>query len=162
MDLFRIYPVRIVRAIFGFRIYHTMNVVNINPYTCIAKDIQGNWFDGDKTYKLTLPANIPHENFWSVTVYDTQTRSLLQTDYPYPAIGSGKGFPKEGSPNGAVQQNADGTTDIYFGPEAPEGKKANWIQTVPGRGWFNVLRIYSPKANFLDKTWKPGEIELVK
>ena len=133
-----------------------------SAYTCIAKDSQGNWFDGGKTYKLTLPANIPHENFWSVTVYDTQTRSLLQTDYPYPAIGSGKGFPKEGSPNGAVQQNADGTTDIYFGPEAPEGKKANWIQTVPGRGWFNVFRVYSPKANFLDRTWKPGEIELVK
>ncbi len=133
-----------------------------SAYTCIAKDIEGNWFDGGNTYKLTLPTNIPHENFWSVTVYDTQTRSLLQTDYPYPAIGSGKGFPKEGSPNGAVQQNADGTTDIYFGPEAPEGKKANWIQTVPGRGWFNVLRIYSPKANILDKTWKPGEVELVK
>ena len=133
-----------------------------SAYTCIAKDIEGNWFDGGNTYKLTLPANIPHENFWSMTIYDSQTRSLLQTDYAYPAIGSGKGFPKDGSPNGAVQQNADGTTDIYFGPEAPAGKKSNWIQTVPGRGWFNVLRIYSPKENFLDKTWKPGEIELVK
>jgi hypothetical protein len=133
-----------------------------SAYACIGKDSKGNWFDGGKTYKLTLPANIPHKNFWSMTVYDSQTRSLLQTDYPYPAIGAGAGFPKDGSPNGAVQQNADGTTDIYFGPEAPAGKKSNWIQTVPDRGWFSILRVYSPLENFLDKTWKPGEIELVK
>jgi hypothetical protein len=133
-----------------------------SAYACIGKDSEGNWFDGGKTYKLTLPANIPHKNFWSMTVYDSQTRSLLQTDYPYPAIGAGAGFPKDGSPNGAVQQNADGTTDIYFGPEAPAGKKSNWIQTAPDRGWFSILRVYSPLENFLDKTWKPGEIELVK
>jgi len=131
-------------------------------YACGSKDSEGNWLDGSKNYKLTLPADIPHNNFWSVTIYDTQTRSLLQTDYPYPAIGAGKGFPKEGSPNGAVRQNKDGSTDIYFGPEAPEGKKSNWIQTVPGRGWFPILRFYSPKQSWFDKTWRPGEIELVK
>ncbi len=133
-----------------------------SAYAAISKDSDGNWYDGDKTYKLTLPAKIPHKNFWSMTVYDTQTRSLLQTDYAYPAIGAGGGFPKDGSPNGAVQQNADGTTDIYFGPKAPAGKKSNWVQTVPGRGWFTILRVYNPLENFLDKTWKPGEIELVK
>jgi len=131
-------------------------------YACGARDSKGNWLDGSKTYKLTLPANIPQENFWSVTIYDTQTRSLLQTDYPYPAIGSGAGFPKDGSPNGAVQKNADGSTDIYFGPQAPEGKKANWVQTVFGRGWFPILRFYSPQQSWFDKTWRPGEIELVK
>ena len=131
-------------------------------YAAGARDSKGNWLDGGKNYKLTFPANIPQGNFWSVTIYDTQTRSLLQTDYPYPAIGSGAGFPKDGSPNGAVQQNKDGSTDIYFGPKAPEGKKANWIQTVPGRGWFPILRFYSPQQSWFDKTWRPGEIELVK
>lgn len=58
-----------------------------------------------------------------MTVYDNQTRSLLQTDYPYPAIGAETGLPEGGSPNGPVKQNADGSTDIYFGPKAPDGKK---------------------------------------
>jgi hypothetical protein len=133
-----------------------------SAYACIGKDSAGDWFEGDKAYKLTLPANIPQKNFWSVTVYDSQTRSLLQTDYAYPTIGAGAGFPKDGSPNGAVQQNADGSTDIYFGPKAPEGKKANWVQTVPGRGWFSVFRVYSPLEPWFDKSWRPGEIDLVK
>jgi hypothetical protein len=77
------------------------------------------------------------------------------------AIGSGAGFPKDGSPNGEVQQNADGSTDIYFGPKAPAGKKANGIQTVPGRGWCTILRLYSPLQSWFDKTWRPGEIERV-
>jgi len=133
-----------------------------SQYATGAKDSNGNWLDGSKNYKLTLPANIPQKNFWSITVYDSQTRSLLQTDFPYPAIGSGTGFPKDGSPNGLVQQNADGSTNLYFGPDAPEGKKSNWVQTVSGRGWFVLLRLYSPLEPWFNKTWKPGEFELVK
>jgi hypothetical protein len=133
-----------------------------SQYAIAAKDADGNWLDGSKNYKLTLPANIPQENFWSFTNYDTQTRSMQQTDYKFPAIGAGKGFPKDGSPNGPVQQNADGTTDVYFGPEAPEGLASNWIQTAPGRGWFTALRLYSPLQPWFDKTWRPGEIELVE
>jgi hypothetical protein len=133
-----------------------------SQYAIAAKDVDGNWLDGSKNYKLTLPANIPQENFWSFTNYDTQTRSMQQTDYKFPAIGAGKGFPKDGSPNGAVQQNADGTTDVYFGPKPPKGLASNWIQTAPGRGWFTVLRLYSPLQPWFDKTWRPGEIELVK
>ncbi len=131
-------------------------------YGAATRDKDGNALNGSKTYKLTLPANIPQKNFWSMTIYDNQTRSLLQTDYPYPAIGAGAGFPAGGSPNGAVKQNADDSTDIYFGPKAPEGKKANWVQTVPNRGWFTILRVYSPLQPWFDKTWRPGEIELVK
>jgi len=131
-------------------------------YGAATKDKDGNPLDGNKTYKLTLPADIPQKNFWSMTIYDTQTRSLLQTDYPYPTVGAGAGFPKDGSPNGAVQQNKDGTTDIYFSPKAPEGMKANWVQTVPDKGWFTILRVYSPLQPWFDQTWKPGEIELMK
>ena len=133
-----------------------------SQYATAAKDSKGDWLDGGKNYKLTLPANIPQKNFWSITVYDSQTRGLLQTDYPYPAIGAGAGFPDIGSPNGKVQQNKDGSTDLYFGPTAPKGKESNWVQTVPGRGWFNILRLYSPLKPWFDKTWKPGELELVE
>jgi len=162
-----------VRNIDGRTIYHFL-ATGVTPameakmvgkgsqYVVAAKDIDGNWLDGSKNYKLTLPANIPQENFWSLTNYDTQTRSMQQTDYKYPAIGAGKGFPADGSPNGAVQQNSDGTTDIYFGPKAPRGLESNWIQTAPGRGWFTIFRLYSPLEPWFDKTWRPGDIVLVK
>jgi hypothetical protein len=86
-------------------------------------------------------------------VYDPQTRSLLQTDQQAPSISSLK--------NG-VTVNPDSSVDVWFGPEAPAGNEANWIQTVPGKGWFVLLRIYGPLEPWFDKTWKPGEIELVK
>ncbi len=133
-----------------------------SQYATAAKDSKGEWFDGSKNYKLTLPANIPQKNFWSITVYDSQTRGLLQNDLPYPTVGAGSGFPESGNQNGAVQKNKDGSTDLYFGPKAPEGKEANWVQTVPGKGWFVLLRMYSPLEAWFDKTWKPGEFELVK
>jgi len=133
-----------------------------SQYGAAAKDSKGNWLDGSKNYTLTLPANIPQKNFWSITLYDSQTRSLVQNDLPYPTVGAGSGFPESGNQNGAVQQNKDGSTTLYFGPTAPEGKKSNWVQTVAGKGWFVLLRIYSPLEPWFDKTWKPGEFELVK
>jgi hypothetical protein len=50
---------------------------------------------------------------------------------------------------------------VYFGPNAPEGKESNWIQTLPGKGYFVILGLYSPRQPFFDKSWRPGEIELV-
>jgi hypothetical protein len=133
-----------------------------SQHAIAAKDSKGNWLDGGKTYKLTLPPNIPHKNFWSVTLYDTQTRSLLQTDYRYPALGDGDGFPEDGKYFGSVKQSSDGSTDLTFSPQTPKGKEANWVQTVPGRGWFIVFRLYSPLEPWFDKSWRPGEIEPVK
>ncbi|WP_223146285.1 DUF1254 domain-containing protein [Pusillimonas sp. ANT_WB101] len=110
-------------------------------------------FDGSKTYKLHLPPNVPVNDFWAVTVYDTQTRSLLQTDQPFPTVGSqDKGFEK----------NEDGSYDVYFAPKAPQGKEGNWLQTVPGKSWFTILRMYGPLEPWINKTWRPSEIELVK
>ena len=116
-------------------------------------DSESNYFDGSRNYKCTLPAGIPQANFWSMTVYDNQTRSMLQTDQRYPRVGS------QSYPTPAAVPNADGTTDIHFGPEAPAGKESNWIQTIPGKGWFSILRLYSPLQSFFDKTWRAGEIE---
>lgn len=124
-----------------------------SQYLLAGVDANKNFFDGTKTYRCTLPANIPEDNFWSFTLYDTQTRSMLQTPQRFPRAGS------QSYPTPAAVPNADGTTDIYFGPTSPAGKETNWIQTIPGKGWFPILRLYSPLQPFFDKTWQAGEIE---
>jgi hypothetical protein len=116
-------------------------------------DSNGNYLDGAKTYKLNIPKDAPALKFWSVCVYDPQTRSMLQTDQT---------FPSKQSQRDKLIANEDGSIDLYFGPKAPAGKEANWTQTVPGKGWFALLRLYSPTEPWFDKTWRPGEIELVK
>jgi hypothetical protein len=118
-------------------------------------DSEGSYLDGGKSYKLHLPKDPPAEKFISVVVYDPQTRSQLQTSQPFPSKNNVRD-------KDTLIFNDDGSFDLYFGPEAPEGKEANWIQTVPEKGWFSVLRLYSPTEPWFDKTWRPGEIELVK
>ena len=109
-------------------------------------------FNGSKTYRLRLPPNPPAGDFWAVTVYDNQTRSMLDTDQPLPTVGS---------QTKGIKKNADGSYDIWFAPKAPKGFENNWVQTIPGKGWFTVLRMFAPKQEWIDKTWRPGEIELV-
>jgi hypothetical protein len=121
-----------------------------SQYLIAVRGGDGEYLDGGRNYRLTLPPDIPQSRFWSAMVYDRQTRSMLQTDQPRPDIGS---------QSGTVETNPDGSTDIYFGPKAPEGKVNNWLQTVPGKGWFILVRLYSPEASFFDKTWQPTEIE---
>ena len=110
-------------------------------------------FDGSKTYKLHLPPNVPVNNFWAVTIYDTQMRSMLQTDQRFPTVGS---------QTKGIQKNADSSFDIYFSPKAPAGKENNWLQTVPGKSFFVILRMYGPLEPWLNKTWRPSEIALAK
>ncbi|TYC78561.1 DUF1254 domain-containing protein [Stappia sp. BW2] len=110
-------------------------------------------FDGSKTYRLHLPKDVPVNDFWAVTLYDTQTRSQLQTGQPFPTIGS---------QTDGMTRNDDGSYDLYFAPEAPAGKEGNWLQTVPGKSWFTILRMYGPLEPWINKTWRPGEIEPVK
>jgi hypothetical protein len=123
-----------------------------SDYAIAFRDAQKKAFDGAKTYRLHLPPNVPVNNFWAVTVYDTQTRSMLQTSQPYPTVGSqSDGF----------QKNADGSYDVFFSPEPPAGKKGNWVQTIPGKSWFTILRMYGPLEPWINKSWRPSEIERV-
>lgn len=120
-----------------------------SQYAMATVDSEGNYLDGGKTYRLRLPPNIPVNNFWSLIPYDTQTRSVLQTDQRDTALTS---------ESGTVQANPDESVDVFFGPQAPAGMETNWIQTVPGKGWFTMLRLYGALEPWFDKTWRPGEI----
>ena len=131
----------------------TTHVGEGSDYALAVLDANHQAFDGAKTYRLHLPKDVPVKDFWALTVYDTQTRSQLQTSQSFPTVGSqSKG----------MTQNADGSYDVYFAPKAPQGKEGNWLQTVPGKSWFTILRMYGPLEPWISKSWRPGEIELVE
>jgi hypothetical protein len=121
---------------------------SIYPWT--ALDSRNQPLEGGKNYRLRLPPNVPAKDFWSVIVYNTQTRSMVQTDQQFPSLSS---------QNRNLQPNADGSVDVYFGPKPPPGKQSNWVQTIPGETWFTILRLYGPLEPWFNKTWRPGEIE---
>jgi hypothetical protein len=132
----------------------SMKMVGVGSQYAVAfVDAKGKPLDGGKNYRLHLPPNIPAKDFWSIVLYDSQTRSQLQTDQRFPSIGSQKED---------IVVNPDTSVDIYFGPQAPAGKESNWVQTVPGKGWNTILRLYGPLEPWFDKSWRPGEIEEVK
>jgi hypothetical protein len=125
-----------------------------SQYVSATTDAQGKPLDGSKTYKLHLPSNVPMKDFWSFTLYDNQTRSMLQTDQRFPSVNS--------TVKGIVT-NADGSVDVWYGPTLPQGvNPANWAQTVPGKGWNVLFRLYGPLQPWFDKTWRLGEFEEVK
>lgn len=128
-----------------------------SQYLMSFLDASNEPFDGARTYKVVLPKDIPAAAFWSFTLYDNQTRSMLQTPQKYPRAGS------QSYPTPAAEAAEDGSTTIWFAPEQPEGVAAgNWIQTDPKKGWFTILRLYSPLPAFFDKSWRPSEIELAR
>jgi hypothetical protein len=122
-------------------------------YEIGATDINGEPLDGGKTYKVTLPAPIPAKDFWSFMVYDNQTRSILETDQVAGGVDSN---------SKGVKLDADGSATVYFGPKPPEGQEGNWVQTMPGKGYNVLLRLYGPLEPWFDKTWMPGDFEPVK
>jgi hypothetical protein len=139
--------------VFGITPAATVKMVGLSSqYVLCERDGAGTYLDGGRSYRLHLPPNVPAKDFWSATVYDPQTRSMLQTDQRFSAIGSQRP---------GITSNPDTSVDAYFGPEPPPEGEANWVQTIPGKGWFVMLRLYGPLEPWFDKTWRPGEIELV-
>ncbi len=120
-------------------------------YLLTAHDATGKYLDGGKTYRVTLPKPVPVNNFWSFMVYDNQTRSMLETDQKLAGLDSL-------SPD--IKANDDGSYTIWFGPKAPEGYQSNWVQTMPGKGYNVLLRLYGPLESWFDKSWKPGDFIL--
>lgn len=112
-------------------------------------DSRGAPLSGAGNYRINLPANIPAANFWSVTLYEAENGSGLANGQPFPSLGS----------RDKPVMNADGSTDVYFGPQAPAGRGGNWLATFPDRGYFVVLRLYGPTEAAIDKSWKPGDID---
>ncbi len=123
-----------------------------SQYAISTTDQDGAPLDGAADYRMTLPPDVPARDFWSVVVYDPQTRSELQTGQP---------FPSRNSERDELSTSEDGSIDLLFGPTAPDEGAGNWIETVPGKGWFAILRLYGPLEPWFERTWVPGDIERV-
>jgi hypothetical protein len=122
-------------------------------YMIAFTDGEGTPLSGETSYTVKLPPDIPAANFWSVTLYEAENASGLANGQP---------FPSKGSRDKPVQE-ADGSTIMHLGPKAPDGvPESNWLATVPGKGYFAILRLYSPTEAAIDKSWKPGDVEKVQ
>ena len=116
----------------------------------ISCDSKGNLLEGGKKYKLHLPPDIPSSDFWSIIVYDQPGNLIIHTDQAWPSVFSS---------DKNLIYNDDGSVDAWFGPKSIEGKENNWVQTIPGKNWYMILRLYNPLESWFDKSWRPGEIE---
>jgi len=121
-------------------------------YLINISDRAGKALEGNKTYRLTVPANAPVEQYWSVTAYDRETHALIR----------GMSRPSLASNDTLVQKNADGTVDVYFGPQAPAGKESNWVPTDPLRQFELLCRLYGPKKALFEKAWTLPDVEEVR
>ncbi len=122
-------------------------------YVYTERDSHGDYLDGGRNYEIIVPPDVPARQFWSFTIYDSQTRSMLQTDQQFPGLDS---------LNADLQQNDDGSVTVYLGPEARPGKESNWVQTRSGKSFNVMYRMYAPLEPWFDKTWKLGDFERVE
>jgi hypothetical protein len=153
-DTYNIIDARTAYFTYGFSASPGMaaNMENVGAkYAAAYVDADGNFLRGGQDYVLHLPPNIPAAAFWSVTAYDPITGAGLDNGQPFPSLNT----------MDRPIENSDGSTDIYFGPKSP-GAGKNWIATMPGRGWFTILRLYGPTKAFFEQTWKPDDIKKIQ
>jgi hypothetical protein len=140
---------------FFHKAYSTSNAMVIAmpgkgaQYLLGQRDERGELLSGEISYRLHMPANVPAANYWSVVLYDAEKRTLLDNGQPFPSAAS----------NQKMTYNKDGSADVYFGPTPPKDKNANWIKTVPARGYFAAIRLYSPTEAFFKQEWRPDNIQ---
>ncbi|WP_299781715.1 DUF1214 domain-containing protein [uncultured Formosa sp.] len=127
-------------------------------YLTTKEDKNGNVLLGSKTYAIHLPAGVPASNFWALTIYSENTRCFIDNKN---ATNKLRATSIDSRDNNLVI-NADGSVNLYIGPKAPEGKENNWLQTNVGEGWFPLIRTYGTQQALFDKTWKPGDFELLE
>ena len=119
-------------------------------YLVGASDSNGKMLEGQKTYRLNVPPNVPAKQYWAVTVYDLDTACFIR-DLPNPGLDSY---------NQKMRRDADGSVNIYFGPKAPAAQKNNWVPTAAGKPWFALFRFYGPDKALFEKTWKLTDFEI--
>jgi hypothetical protein len=120
-----------------------------SAYLGAYKDRAGEWLDGSRSYRLRVPPHPPIKLFWSVTVYDVDTRALILNDEKI----------ADRSSRMDLRTNDDGSIDIYCGPKAPAGFEKNWIPTAPGKNWFAYFRFYQPTESYFDRSWPLPDFE---
>lgn len=123
-----------------------------SKYSAAFRDAHGDWLDGSRSYQLTVPPSVPVKDFWSVTVYNARTRSMIDNE---------QGISGRDSYQNTLHANPDGSVDLYFGPAPPEGHRDNWVQTLPGTGFFVYFRWYGPLQAYFDKTWQLPDLEQI-
>jgi hypothetical protein len=121
-------------------------------YLITIKDKDGNFLDCSKTYHLSVPPKAPVNQYWSVTVYDSETHGLIR---------NAKVLSRSSQSEG-LNVNADGSIDIYFGTRIPAGNENNWVETGSGKNFEVMFRFYGPEKPLFDKSWKLPDIEEVK
>ena len=124
-------------------------------YMTSKRDSEGRLLRADKTYKLTVPANVPVKQFWALTLYSENTRR------PYDNGGKDVRSANLSSKDEGLQVNKDGSVDLYIGAKAPKGMESNFVKTVDQDGWFVYFRLYGPLKAFFDKSWGLPDFEEV-
>jgi hypothetical protein len=144
-----VYPIDVRGVTFSYAYFTPKHPGKGSSYLLSIADKDGRLLDGGTTYRLTVPANAPVQQYWSATVYDRATHAPIRNAR----------WPSRSSQTPGLQKNADGSVDVYFGPNAPAGKESNWVPTNSGGGFEVLFRFYGPEKALFEKTWKLPDIE---
>ncbi len=146
-----VYPVDVRGVTFSYAYFTPKHLGAGSSYLLTIADKDGRLLDGSTTYRLTVPANAPVRQYWSATVYDRATHAPIRNAR----------WPSRSSQTPGLQQNADGSVDVYFRPKAPAGRERNWVPTSTDEGFEVLFRFYGPEKPLFDKTWVLPDIERI-